>query len=234
MTTRSTVATRLDFVYACLLFIAFSAIVIPSTSHAQTDCINTLDYFIGGDKLNWKGSNGTHKLSQNFSSNLTNGWMYAIKFGNPLIWEYYTWDANWIYLRQDGYPNTYTFSNAKWLPNGTICKGWSVSSTTNQITSYDTSCNITNPAHSFPITMQYVDRWPTYNLGGTRGIVDVILIDYHYGGSQFERFFYSKEYGWVRWELWNYSTLMMDSYAVFNNNDSVTMATTTSPPKCYP
>ncbi len=204
----------------------------PPRLSAATDCVNSLDYFIGGDKLNWKGSNGTHKLSQNFSSNLTNGWMYYIKFGDPFNYEHYTWDANYIYLRQDGYPTPYTLSSVKWLKNGTICKGDLLNSSANQITDYDSNCNVTMAAHSYPVTVQYVDHWPVYPLGGTRGNVDVILVDYHYPGTNFERFFYSKQYGWVRWELWNGVTQQLLQVSTFNSNDIVNLAVTSKPPKC--
>jgi len=220
------------FPAAFLLLAVIACFLAPLRLSAATDCVNSLDYFIGGDKFNWKGSNGTHKLSQNFSSNLTNGWMYYIKFGDPNNYEHYTWDANYIYLRQDGWPTPYTLSQVKWLKNGTICKGDILSSSTNQITDYDSSCNITQDAHSYPVTVQYVDHWPVYNLGGTRGNVDVILVDYHYPDNKFERFFYSKQYGWVRWELWNSDTQQLVQVSTFNTNDVVNLAITSKPPKC--
>jgi len=229
-TTRA--AACLKIPAASILLTIAACLCVPLSAGAATDCINTLDYFIGGDKLNWKGSNGTHRLSQNFSSNLTNGWMYYIKFGNQSIYEHYTWDASYIYLRQDGYPNPYTFSNGRWLRNGTMCKGDSVANSTNLITNYDSNCNVTQAAHSFPITLQYVDHWPIYPLGGTRGNVDVILVDYHYGATEFERFFYARQYGWVRWELWNSVTQQLEQVATFDTDDAVTLAVTTRPPKC--
>jgi hypothetical protein len=217
---------------AFVLSAIVACFLAPLSLSAATDCVNSLDYFIGGDKLNWKGSNGTHKLSQNFSSNLTNGWMYYIKFGDPYSYEHYTWDSSYIYLRQDGWPTPYTFSQAEWLKNGTICKGDLLNSPTNQITTYNSSCSVTQAAHSFPITVQYVDHWPIYPLGGTRGNVDVILVDYHYGGNFFERFFYSRQYGWVRWELWNSVTQQLAQVSTFDSDDVVNLAITSKPPKC--
>lgn len=234
MRTPSIIATVRGIVTTLLVttFVSVVALAFASPAVAATDCVNALDYFIGGDKFNWKGSTGTHRLSQNFSSNLINGWMYYIKFGNPDTNEHYTWDANYIYLRQDGYPNPYTFNKGRWLKNGTICKGDSISSPNNKITTYDSNCNLSPPGQQpqpFPITVTYVDHWPTYFLG-SRGYVDVILVDYQYGPSKFERFFYSKEYGWVRWELWHNGVIT--NSATWDSNDIVTGANTARPPKC--
>jgi len=182
---------------------SFAAAAAPKT-------INTLDYFVS--KHLDKALYGSHNQNQVVAGNIS----YYVKW-DPGAYEIHTWDDQYIYLREDHswqYDKGYAFRSGRWMKrNMNIGEVITESDNLGYYFNYDT-CTLTE-VHSAPYTMTLEKRIAKYNLGGDLGKQDVIVLKYDYStqNSQgnFERFYYSKEWGWVKWELYNGNKLIQTS-----------------------
>jgi hypothetical protein len=73
----------------------------------------------------------------------------------------------------------------------------------NRIQCYDRSCKPTTEGR-FPYEMTLEAHIPNFDVGGDLGIQDVIVLKFDYFGCprNFEKFYYSREWGWIKWELY--------------------------------
>lgn len=163
--------------------------------------IDTLDYFLSDHPD--KGLIGTHPLSQTKNGNA----VYYVKWAAE-NYEYYTWDDNYIYLREDhsGAPvQPYTFAPGIWMKRYmSVGERLTFLSGENTIQFYDSQCH-PNTQYSGPYKyiMTLLEHNPNFNAGGGLGKQDVIVLSYDYrpaGSKNYEKFYYSKEWGWIRWE----------------------------------
>lgn len=160
--------------------------------------INTLDYFI--TKHPGKGLTGTHPFSQTIDGQTS----YQVKWDTS-IFEIHKWDENFIYLNEDhsGAPvNFYSFKPGIWMKRN-MQIGEKITENDNIIEWFNPSCRSLGK-QSFPIEITLEKRIPDYDLGGDLGKQDVIILKYDSSLSNpkgiYERFYYSKEWGWVKWE----------------------------------
>lgn len=166
---------------------------------ANTETINTLDYFVS--KHPEQSLDGTHPLSSKVSGNK----LYYLKWDSTAF-EIYKWDDNYIYLLEDYGANPhYTFSPGYWLKRQ-MQIGDTINSANNYITNYSSSCNILS-FYAFPYTITLEEHDSAMDFGGDIGKQDTIVLKYSYnsavGASIYEKSYYTKEWGWVKWEQYN-------------------------------
>ena len=192
----------------------------PVTPTSTAEVINTLSYFL--DTKN-QTLTGTHALSQT----VTGQTIYNVKWSND-SYETYSYDNNYIYLKEDhsGSPNpgSYTFSNGKWMKLN-MQVGEQIDASDNHIQNFTVSSNSCTPATtgSFPYTMTLLQHLPSYDLGGSLGVQDVIVLQYDYragGGTNYEKSYYAKGWGLVKWELYN-SNNQVTQTSIFNQPATV-------------
>jgi hypothetical protein len=158
------------------------------------EIIDTLDYFVR--------NNPNQNLKSGTGENLSevvygNGSFYVKSYSGS--YEYHTWDNDYIYLKQDS--PSYFFSPGKWMKRH-MKIGESIDMTTNIITRYQAGTCTRNTPTTFSYVNTLEKHISNYNAGGDLGIQDVIVLRYDYGNES-ERFYYSKNWGWIRWELWD-------------------------------
>lgn len=193
-----------NFILALLVAVC-GIVAAPHEAHAAPETVNTFDYMINrqGGSLT-----GQHPLSQTVIGND----IYYVK-GRTDGYENYRYDQNYTYLVEDhsgdGTNGTYSFSNGKWM-KPTMQVG-------ERILSYDNymqRATFGNPGNTclpvsfgyFPYSTTLLSRNPTFNHGGTLGRQDTIILQYDYrvggSGTDFERMYYAKNRGLVKWELY--------------------------------
>lgn len=184
------------------------------------EVIDTLDYFISKHKD--KGVGGTHPLSQTVDGNIS----YYVKFANPQAFEVHKWDDNYIYLVEDhrsAEKLTYNFSNGLWMKRRMKVGEYVFASNKIQWYSFDEGtkkCSKSGIASSYGYSTKLEAHFPKFDLGGGFGVQDVIVLKYDYNGPGSEKFYYSKEWGWVKWELYDNNTLVKTS--TFNKPGKLT------------
>jgi hypothetical protein len=172
-----------------------------TVAEPQGETIDTLSYFLG------KHDNKTLLANP---ANLRSG-LTLIHAGNKAytmkgakedalpVFELHTWDSNNIYLNED-HPGTmqsiYSFSNPVWMKRS-MRIGETLGAVGNVIQRYDASCNKT-VTEVTPYFTMLEKHYPNYDLGGDLGVQDVIVLAYRYAGG-LERFWYSREWGWIGW-----------------------------------
>jgi Bacterial Ig domain/Ig-like domain from next to BRCA1 gene len=171
------------------------------------ETIDTLDYFI--TKHPDRGLTGTHPQSQMVVGQRS----FYVKWASDTF-EIHRWDGSYIYLQEDhgGAPNsTYSFSPGIWMKRS-MRVGETIDMRGNRIQSYDSLCKPTTSA-PFPYEMTLEAHIPNLDIGGDLGIQDVIVLKYDYFGCprNYEKFYYSREWGWIKWELYKGSTLLQTS-----------------------
>jgi hypothetical protein len=85
----------------------------------------------------------------------------------------------------------------------TVGESITVSKPTGQ-TWYRSDCSV-HSYQSLVYTNTLEAYYPSYNLGGSLGKDSVIVLKYDWDSSandNYEKFFFSKKWGWVRWEHW--------------------------------
>lgn len=205
--------------------IVFAAPISPellSFSHAQSpastapaipEIINTLDYFVS-NHLD-KGLTGSHNQNQTVVGNTS----YYTKWSAD-AYEVHTWDDNYIYLNEDRSwkkDESYAFSPGKWMKRQ-MTIGESIIES-NNMGYYVNSADCTPlRINALPYVMTLESHISNYDVGGNLGKQDVIVLKYDYSNTaypgNFERFYYSKERGWVKWELYENNNLIQES--IFN------------------
>lgn len=162
------------------------------------EVVNVLDYFIS--KHQDKGLTGTHPFSQTIDGNAS----HYVKWDDKTF-EVHTWDENYIYLHEDhsGAPvNFYGLKPGIWLKRY-MQIGEKITQQSNKIEWFDLSCKKASE-QTFPIEITLEQKINGFDLGGDLGKQDVIVVKYDSSlldpNGIFERFYYSKEWGWVLWE----------------------------------
>lgn len=178
---------------------------VAISSRGVVEVVNVLDYFIS--KHQDKGLTGTHPFSQTIDGNAS----YYVKWDDKTF-EVHTWDENYIYLHEDhsGAPvNFYGFKPGIWLKRY-MQIGEKVTQQSNKIEWFDPSCKKVSE-QTFPIEITLEQKIDGFDLGGDLGRQDVIVVKYDSSLSDpsgiFERFYYSKEWGWVLWEEYSKTNL---------------------------
>lgn len=194
--------------------------IVPATKNgAAPSTINTLDYFLS--KHPGKGLTGTHPFSQTVEGQTS----YYVKW-DPNIFEVHKWDDSYIYLNEDhsGAPvNFYSFKPGIWMKRN-MQIGEKITENDNKIEWFNPSCRSVGK-QSFPIEITLEKRIPDYDLGGDLGKQDVIIVKYDSSLSNpkgiYERFYYSKEWGWVKWEEYSKTDdLKPTNTSIFNKISS--------------
>lgn len=198
-------------------------------SKAAGGAIDTLSYFKSshalGDSSDPKNTKVTQIVSGNDIFNVKN---------NGSVYEYYTYDATAIYLKQDtsvgSYPveggtaASYTLSPGTWLKR-TMSVGESFFSPAT-LTWVDKSCRVISSHPTWGFTITLLEN-KNMNLGGALGNQNVIVVKYDYSGPNYEKFYYAKGWGWVKWEEVNPQTGQVGHSAIFNdaNTNFLTLKT---------
>jgi len=196
-----------------LSVLLMAAPVMPSKAQApahQPELINTLDYFIS--KHLDKGLGGSHNQNQVIRGSTS----YYVKWQSNAF-EIHTWDDQNIYLTEDhSWKKTqaYSFQPGIWMKR-TMQVGESIDQQANWGLYFNIpACGIAD-VHPLPYTMTLEAHVPEYNMGGDLGAQDVIVLKYDYSNAanpgNFERFYYSHEWGWVKWELYQQDSLVKTS-----------------------
>jgi hypothetical protein len=181
---------------------------ITKLTTCQAETINTLDYFIS--KHPTQSLTGTHNTNQVITGNSS----YYVKW-SANVFEYHTWDDNYIYMREDhsGVPNpVYEFYPGLWMKRSTNI-GEKIDMHNNIVQWYDSNGKIDHQA-PFPYEMTLEAHNPSFDIGGDLGTQDVIILKYDYAVS-YEKFYYSKDWGWVKWELYSSDNTLLQS-SIFN------------------
>lgn len=192
------------------------------TINSTPETIDTLVYFLTHHRD--ESLNGGHLLSQTIDENKKVS--YYVKGDSALFYELHTWDDQYIYLKEDrtflSVPST-TFSDGRWMKRYMKVGETININSANIFQLYDqTLSNLKctkrinaavidtsgktlegQTAISGPFTyrMMLEKHDPAFDIGGDLGIQDVIIVKYEYGNA-FERFYYSKEWGWIKWEVY--------------------------------
>lgn len=188
------------------------AILLLTAMRAEAQVINTLEYFLTDDenKELFTGTPGD-TISQKTIGNA----VLRVKWRNPQLHEYYTWDTDYIYLRYDntwGNHNgatSYEFTEypgkgGRWLKRQMAVGESIVVFHPSGSTWYRDDCSV-HSVNVLGYTNTLEAYYPNYNLGGSLGTDPVIVLKYDWDSSpanNYERFFFSKKWGWVRWEHW--------------------------------
>lgn len=180
---------------AVVLTIGGVAGVAEGQQSAVAGPVDTLSYFVNrtGHTLT-----GTHAISTWEQGNN----VYYVKWDVDNF-EQYTYDHQYIYLREDhsAPASPYTFSAGLWMKRS-MSVGESVSASRNRIQRFGTGCT---PAEQgiFPYTNTLLAHEPRFDVGGGIGVRDVIIMRYDYrytDDGRHEKMYYAKDLGLVKWE----------------------------------
>lgn len=199
---------------------SFNTLKYPYTSSVNNHTpinnyeFDILDYFLS-DNPN-QSLTGSHPLSQKIADQK----VYYTKWSGDSF-EEYNWDDTYIYLKEDHsgspVPESYTFLPGKWLKRK-MKIGEVINVSENQMQKFSGSTCAPQNLASFPYKIILEVHNPNYFLGGDLLTQDVIIIKYDYTngtGTDFERSYYSKTWGLVKWELYRNNTVIHTS--TFNN-----------------
>jgi hypothetical protein len=134
---------------------------------------------------------------------------YYVKWAGATHFELHRWDDDAIYLVEDHSlaPNPpYAFSPGVWM-NRYMAVGDRIVASRNHALHYDANCML-GILQDFPYTT-ILERRMTMDFAGDVGNQDTIVLRYEYQDDStpshmlFERFYYSAEWGWVRWEAYD-------------------------------
>jgi len=211
-----------------LTVLTMSLLVSVPAAHAQV--INTLEYFLTDDET--KELN-TGAAGDSISQKTIGNAVLRVKWHSPRAHEYYTWDNDYIYLRYDstwGYDpiyhpnaNSYEFTGvsgkgARWMKRQ-MSVGVPMSVTTSSKW-YTNTCTQDGPIHTASYINTIVSYFPNYALGGNLGNDEVIVLKYDWDSSpadNYEYFFFSKKWGWVRWEHWANGQIVNSNTKTWNH-----------------
>ncbi|MFC4591010.1 DUF4214 domain-containing protein [Sphaerisporangium corydalis] len=173
----------------------------PATAVRHAKVVDTLSYFLNTRK---RALTGGHAISQTYDGPRA----YLVKWAAD-AYETYTYDAKYIYLREDHsgspVPGSYTFTNGRWMKRS-MAVGERISVKNNYIQSFSFGTGGCTPTTRgfYPYTNVLEARLPKYDLGGTVGVQDVIVLRYDYGypggADIYEKMYYAKGLGLVKWE----------------------------------
>ncbi len=164
-------------------------------SGGEAEVIDTLDYFVSKEPS--RALQGPHALSHTLSGQD----YYTVKWSSESF-ELHSWDDEYIYLREDhsGSPvDFYSFTSGLWMKRR-MRVGETLVSSANRIQWYDRSCRpVRSTRYSFQTTLEAHRR--DFEAGGDLGRQDAIVLRYaDPGGAGYEKFYYSRQWGWIVWE----------------------------------
>lgn len=182
-------------------------IAIPPPATAQL--IDTLEYFLTDDESVELIAGNGERLSQTTQGNA----VVRVKWRSPQHHEYYTYDDTWIYLRYDSSwsgpsgATSYEFTEVpgkggRWMKRQMwVGDSFTVSKTAGQTFYFDDCTVQSRPNLLYTNTLEAY--YPSYFIGGQLGTDEVIVLKYDWNqGANYEKFFFSKQWGWIRWEHW--------------------------------
>lgn len=177
-----------------------------STTQAQSDCLDTLGYFL--PQNNWLTYSN---LTQVFYGDWDAGALYDVKDNNEDIYEFHTWDDQYIYLNFDSsdWPaNPYSFDTGYWLPRwwcvgefmnvSTVIRYWQRDREPwdpNQYAYTWSKIQVAVGEHNYQVSFV---QHAVIDMGGNVGQIDSITMHYARPGG-WEEFTYGKGFGWVKW-----------------------------------
>jgi hypothetical protein len=144
---------------------------------------------------------------------------YYVKW-HPNAYEKYAWDDDYVYLREDR-TFTDTSDDGRWKPQAFAPGRWMkrrmrvgdvVDMGQNQVSLiYRGDCRPGRSARlGYKTVLEAHD--PAFDAGGDLGRQDVIVLRYDYSFrtgiadrakvNRYEKFYYSREWGWIQWELY--------------------------------
>ena len=198
--------------------------------------VDTLTYFlsrhpetalVGFTEEPGNRSVGSHPLSLTVDGNTA----YYVKW-HPNAYEHYSWDDDFIYLREDRSwtdtadgnrlkPNA--FDPGKWMKRR-MRVGEEIDMGANHMQLvYRGDCR---PGRRSPLGYKAVleARIPRFDAGGDLGEQDVIVLRYDYSlrtgiperqrVNAYEKFYYSREWGWIQWEYYQDDNLRQNPPAL--------------------
>jgi hypothetical protein len=158
--------------------------------------IDTLDFFLT-KHLDKTVTGETGVAAQGFNPIRVGDQLYTLKWSADAF-ELHSWDDSFIYLNEDhsGAPvNFYSFTPGYWMKRH-MQVGETLDATMSTIQWYDGTCAPTSSG-SFVYRMTLENHFPAMDVGGDLGVQDVITLLYRHGGT--ERYYYSREWGWIGW-----------------------------------
>ncbi|MEI6221813.1 MAG: hypothetical protein WCP97_03525 [bacterium] len=199
----------------------------PTQVKAAGEIINTLDFFVHEKAI---ASVGGEPVSQFYSS----GEVLTVKFKQADVYELYKYDSSYIYLSYDsswgtdgGQYSSYQFKGnggkgGKWMKTSmrvgeTIEENLSVG----EFVRFTSGCEPTaDTPFSYKNTLEA--HYKDYEIGGTYGKDEVIVLKYGYGGGSpgFEKFYFSKKWGWIKWEGYPSGGATPSRVVEFNSKDA--------------
>ena len=194
--------------------------------------IDTLGYFLSdhpetalvGDT--WDATNpdaGSHPLSQTVEGRAA----YYVKW-HPNAYEYYSWDDAHIYLREDrswtdaadgNRVKPHAFVPGLWMKRH-MRVGEEIDMGGNEMQLlYRGDCRPGRKARlGYKVVLEA--RIPRFDAGGELALQDVIVLRYDYSlrtgipdrqrVNGYEKFYYSREWGWIQWEYYQDDDLRKD------------------------
>ncbi len=192
-------------------------------SRAAGSTIDTLPYLLGKHSLGQSSDPQNNGITNYVVGNS----VFYVKSGNGRQYEYRTWDANYIYLVHDTsvggvevggtQPNSYKFAPGRgiWMKRQ-MAIGESIDVVPGITWFKDCTQVGAWPDWRYTITLE---AHKTLDVGGSLGNQDVIVLKYDYQ-SGYEKFYYSKDWGWVRWEEFDAGNNLKRS-GNFNKIDNV-------------
>jgi Ig-like domain from next to BRCA1 gene len=190
----------------------------------QGEVIDTLSYFLShhpetalvGDTYEAGNPNApSHPLSLTVDGSAA----YYVKW-HPNAYEYYSWDDDSIFLREDrswtdaadeNRPKPQSFSPGLWMKRR-MRVGEEIDMGQNVVhLVYRRDCR---PGRTTRLGYKTVleARIPRFDAGGDLGLQDVIVLRYDYSlrtgipdrqrVNSYEKFYYSREWGWIQWEYY--------------------------------
>jgi hypothetical protein len=197
--------------------------------------VDTLSYFlsrhpetalVGSTYEPGNPNAGTHPLSLTVVGNRA----YYVKW-HPNAYEHYSWDDDFIYLREDrswtdgadGRVKPHGFDPGRWMKRR-MRVGEEIDMGQNHMQLvYRGDCR---PGRRSPLGYKAVleARIPRFDAGGDLGLQDVIVLRYDYSlrtgipararVNSYEKFYYSREWGWIQWEYYQDDDLQKDPPAL--------------------
>lgn len=191
-----------------------------------SDQIDTLDYLLSNNQHKGltganTGSSTDHANGHPLSQLITSNAMYMVKWDST-VYETFKWDNENIYLVEDhsvsGHNPSYQLIPGIWMRRN-MKVGEKVTTMNNIIEWFDPDCALTE-RKNFPIEMTLEKHDATYDIGGDLGIQDIIVMKYDssvgFNLGLYEKYYYSKEWGLVRWEEYAKRTDSLRNRRTFN------------------
>jgi hypothetical protein len=205
-----------------LLLVAGTIIVVRAYEHRGEEVIDTLSFFVShhpeaaltGDAFDASDAGARpHTLSQTVEGNTS----YSVKW-HPNAYELHSWDDEYIYLKedhtftdaaQDNRAEPYGMKPGVWMKRRMKVGEVLDMGTNRRRILFGDDCQ-PGPWTPLSYKVSLEGHFPHFDAGGDLGMQDVIVLRYDYsrwtglpdrqGFNGYEKFYYSKEWGWFQWE----------------------------------